>query len=453
MSNTIALIAHDSKKDAIVDFARQHAPVLSRYRLVATGATGERVERATNLVIQKMLPGSQGGDTQIAAEVVSGAVIAVIFLVDPYAQPHEPELQALLRLCNVHNVPLATNLATANAIVNQFAKIRIAHLIFNPVAGQGNSDQELTIIRQLLEPHMQLEVQVTTPDTEPEAMVKEAIAAQADLIIASGGDGTVSAVAGALIGTEIPLGIIPRGTANAFAAALGIPRLLPIRNACQIILSGNVRTVDAAYCNGLPLILLAGVGYEAATVELASREMKDQWGVLAYLMAGWQTMDTHSLFETEIEAEGKVYQLEAHAITIANAAPPTSVLAQGGGQVIFDDGLLDVTITSAETKLQGITTMLRMLGAAVTRSEIEQKNVVHLSAKKLRVTTNPPQKVVLDGEIIGTTPIDVECIPAGLRVFAPPAQPSAQASAQDSTATVAAEAAAIEAVEGIEAEP
>lgn len=447
MSTTIALIAHDSKKDAIVDFAKQHAPVLSRYRLIATQTTGERIEWATNLAIQKMLPGSQGGDAQIAADVASGQVLAVIFLVDPYAQRYEPDLQMLLRICNVHNVLLATNLATANAIVSQFAKTRIAHLIFNPVAGQGNSDQELAMIRQLLEPHMQLEVQTTTPDTEPETLVKGAIAAQADLIIASGGDGTVSAVAGALIGTEIPLGIIPRGTANAFAAALGIPRLLPIRNACQIILSGNVRTVDAAYCNGLPLILLAGVGYEAATVELASREMKDQWGVLAYLMAGWQTMDTHSLFETEIETEGEVYQLEAHAITIANAAPPTSVLAQGGGQVIFDDGLLDVTITSAETKLQGITTMLRMLGAAVTRSEIEQKNVVHLSAKKLRVTTNPPQKVVLDGEIIGTTPIEVECIPAGLRVFAP----QSQASTQDSAPTVASEASAIEAIESIEA--
>jgi diacylglycerol kinase (ATP) len=432
MSTTIALIAHDSKKDAIVNFAKKYTPVLSRYRLIATGTTGDRVEWATNLPVQKMLPGPQGGDTQIAAEVANGNVLAVIFLVDPlYAQPHEPDIQALLRICNVHDVPLATNLSTAEAILSRFAKARIAHLIFNPVAGQGNSEQELALIRQFLEPHMQLEVQTTTPDVEPETLVQEAIAAQADLVIASGGDGTVSAVAGALIGTDIPLGIIPRGTANAFAVALGIPRLMPIRSACQVILSGNIRTVDAALCNGLPLILLAGVGYEAVTVELASREMKDQWGVLAYLMAGWQSMDTHSLFATEIEAEGKVYQLEAHAITIANAAPPTSVLAQGGGQVIFDDGLLDVTITSAETKLQGITTMLRMLGAAVTRSGLEQQNVVHLTAKKLRVTTNPPQKVVLDGEIIGTTPIEVECIPAGLKVFAPNAQTTTQAAELD----------------------
>jgi diacylglycerol kinase (ATP) len=429
MPTTLALIAHDSKKDAIVDFAKQHAPVLSRYHLIATAATGERIQWATGLTVELMLPGPEGGDAQIAAQVAVGQVLAVIFLVDPlYAQPHEPDIQALLRICNVHNVPLATNLSTAEAVISALAKTQIAHLIFNPVSGQGNSDQELSLIQQLLEPHMQLVVHQTTPEVDPAQLVVTAIETQADLVIASGGDGTVSAVAGALVGTEIPLGIIPRGTANAFATALGIPRLLPIRNACQVILGGYIRTVDAATCNGMPMVLLAGVGYEAVTVELASREMKDQWGVLAYLMAGWQTMDTQTLFETEIEAEGTVYHFEANAITIANAAPSTSILAQGAGQVIFDDGLLDVTIATADTKLQGITTMLRMLGAAITKTEVGQKNVVHLAAKRLKVTTNPPQKVVVDGEIVGTTPIEVKCIPAGLQVFVPTAStPSASA--------------------------
>jgi len=367
-----------------------------------------------------MLPGPYGGDAQIAAAVAQGDVLAVIFLADPlHAQPHEPDVQAFLRICNYHDVLLATNLATAEAIVTHLAQARIAHLIYNPVAGQGNADQDLELIRQLLEPHMHLQIRLTTPDISPEELVQGAIAAQADLVIASGGDGTVSAIAGELIGTGIPLGIIPRGTANAFAVTLGIPRLLPIRNACQTILAGYTRTIDAARCNGMPMILLAGIGFEAVTVELANREMKDQWGVLAYLMAGWQAMDENTLFETEIEAEGEVYQFQANAITIANAAPPTSVLAQGAGEVIFDDGLLDVTIATAQSKLQGVTTMLRMLGAAITRTGIEQQNVVHSQAKRLRVTTDPPQKVVVDGEVIGMTPVEAECIPNGLTVVVP----------------------------------
>ncbi|NJO40083.1 MAG: methylglyoxal synthase [Cyanobacteria bacterium CRU_2_1] len=421
MPTTIALIAHDSKKDDVVNFTKQHTALLKRYRLIATGTTGQRIEWATGLTVEQMLSGPMGGDAQIAAEVASGNVLAVIFLVDPlYAQPHEPDIQALLRICNVHNVALATNLATAEAIVTQLAKSLIAHLIFNPVCGPGNNcEQDLVLIRQLLEPQLNLQVHMTEPDIPLEQLVEKAIESQADLIIASGGDGTVSAVAGALIGTGIPLGIIPRGTANAFAVALGLPRFFPIRNACQTILAGHIRNVDAARCNGLPMVLLAGIGYEAATVEKANRELKDQWGALAYLMAGWQAIEGQELFDTEIESDGETYKFQAHAITIANAAPPTSVLAQGAGEVILDDGKLDVTIASAETKLQGITTMLKMLGAAITRTNIEQQNVVHSRARRLRVAANPPQKVVLDGEIIGTTPIEVECIPQGLTVFTP----------------------------------
>ena len=170
------------------------------------------------------------------------------------------------------------------------------------------------------------------------------------------------------------------------------------------------------------MILLAGIGYEAATVERASRELKDRWGAMAYLMAGWQLLDESVLFDTEIEdEEGKTYNFQATAITIANAAPPTSVLAQGAGQVIFDDGLLDVTIATAENKLEAASAMLRMFGAAITKTEFEHKNVFHGRAKWLKLNTNPPQKVVVDGEIIGTTPIEVECIPGGLTVLAPKA--------------------------------
>ncbi|MGA9378655.1 MAG: methylglyoxal synthase [Phormidium sp.] len=423
MPATIALIAHDAKKDDLVNFARKYAPLLGRYKLIATRNTGERIAAEIGLSVEKFAPGSMGGDVQIAAEVVTGNIIAVIFLVESfYVQPYEPNVQTILQVCQVHNVAIATNLSTAEAIAASLAKTLVAHLIFNPVAGQGNAEQELTLIRELLEPYLHLQIHFTQPEIDPATLATEAIANQADIIIASGGDGTVSAIAGALIGSGIPLGIIPRGTANAFAVSLGIPRLLPIRNACQIILANNTRTVDAAKCNGLPMILLAGIGYEAATVERASRELKDRWGAMAYLMAGWQLLDESVLFDTEIEdQEGKTYTFQATAITIANAAPPTSVLAQGAGQVIFDDGLLDVTIATAENKLEAASAMLRMFGAAITKTEFEHKNVFHGRAKSLKLTTNPPQKVVLDGEIIGTTPIEVECIPGGLTVLAPKA--------------------------------
>ncbi len=420
MHATIALIAHDTKKDEIVGFAIQHKVCLSRYRLIATETTGQRIATATGLSVERMLPGVKGGVTQIAAEVCAGQVVAVFLLTEPLcAQPHESDIQALLRVCDVHDVPLATNRSTANAIAAQLEKSLVAHLIFNPVSGIGNADQDLALIRQLLDPHFNLHIHLTTPDVNPGELAQAAIANQANLVIAAGGDGTVSEVAGALIDSDIPLGIIPRGTANAFAAALGLPQLFPLRLACQTILAGHTRTVDAARCNGLPMILLTGVGYEAAMVERATREFKQQWGVMAYLMAGWKVLDEQTLFDVEIEAGGQSHRLQAGAITIANAAPPTSVMAQGAGQVIFDDGLLDLTIATADSKLQAVTSLLKMFSSALIKADPQQPNVFHGRVHSVKITTTPPQKVVVDGEIIGTTPIEVECIPAGLTVFSP----------------------------------
>lgn len=115
---TIALIAHDGKKDEMVRFVRQHRDHLARCHLIATGTTGLRIAEATGLDIERLLSGPLGGDAQIAARVAAGEVDAVIFLVDPlYAHPHEPDIQGLLRICNVHNIPVATNVRTAELIL------------------------------------------------------------------------------------------------------------------------------------------------------------------------------------------------------------------------------------------------------------------------------------------------------------------------------------------------
>jgi YegS/Rv2252/BmrU family lipid kinase len=268
---------------------------------------------------------------------------------------------------------------------------------------------------------MELVVHQTTLDVTAAELTQAAIAAEADLIIASGGDGTVSAVAGELIGTQIPLGVIPRGTANAFAVAVGIPaRLNPIASACQVIIAGQTRVVDAARCNGLPMILLAGIGLEAETVERADRETKNRWGVLAYIVAGLQQFQEQELFETEIEVEGVVKTFQAGAVTIANAAPPTSVMAQGLGRVVANDGLLNVTIAAPQTELQAVAAMVDLLGSALLRTPSQRPDIIGLETARIKVTTKPPQKVALDGEIIGTTPVEIECIPGGLMVLAPP---------------------------------
>ena len=116
--STIALIAHDGKKDDMIRFARQHRDALARFRLIATGTTGERIQQATGLPVERMLSGPYGGDAQIAAQVAQGGIAGVFFLVDPlYAHPHEPDISSLLRICNVYDIPLATNEASARFVL------------------------------------------------------------------------------------------------------------------------------------------------------------------------------------------------------------------------------------------------------------------------------------------------------------------------------------------------
>jgi YegS/Rv2252/BmrU family lipid kinase len=292
-----------------------------------------------------------------------------------------------------------------------------ACLIFNPVAGQGNAEQDLELIESLLTPEIDLKVIITTAECEPAQLVKDAISKGATSIIASGGDGTLSAVAAALMGTNIPLGVISRGTANAFANALDLPTTIP--EACESIVAGYTQIVDMAICNGLPMVLLAGIGFEAETVELADRDAKNRLGMLAYILAGLKQVGSLNQFEVEIELEDKIIAVSAAAITIANAAPATSILAQGSAGVVFDDGMLDLTIVAPTTPLIAIATAFDLLSSTLRGMASQREEVGFLRSNKFKITTTPPQKVVVDGEIIGMTPIDIECIPGGLTVFVP----------------------------------
>lgn len=114
----IALIAHDEEKPAIVEFVRRHRDALADCAVVCTGTTGERIAEETGLDVERKSSGPLGGDLQIGAEVADGSIEAVCFFRDPLtAQPHEPDISALLRICDVRDTPLATNEASAELLL------------------------------------------------------------------------------------------------------------------------------------------------------------------------------------------------------------------------------------------------------------------------------------------------------------------------------------------------
>ncbi len=118
MPKQIALIAHDGKKDEMEAFAIANQDKLKRFELIATGSTGTIIASKTGLNVRLMRHGPAGGDVQIASEVLLGQVAAVFFFVEPMdVHPHDPDIQTLMRICNIENIPLATNPATAALVI------------------------------------------------------------------------------------------------------------------------------------------------------------------------------------------------------------------------------------------------------------------------------------------------------------------------------------------------
>ena len=294
---------------------------------------------------------------------------------------------------------------------------RTAHLIFNPVSGQGNSQEDLALLRSRLEPNFDLAVYETSPECDANVLAAQSVRQGVDLVIVSGGDGTINAAAEALMGAAVPLAVIPRGTANAVASALGIPT--DLNEACEVAVNGQVHCVDTARCNDRPMVLLAGVGLEAAVVEQASREVKDRLGVMAYILAGVQQLRQIDPFEATLETDDKIISVQACAITVANMAPPTSILAQGPAEVVATDGLLDVTIVAPEGVGSALAASYELFRSAISGEATQRDDIGYLRSKQVKIATQPPQKVVLDGEMLGETPITVVCRPQKLMLMMP----------------------------------
>ncbi|MEM9485779.1 MAG: lipid kinase, partial [Cyanobacteria bacterium P01_F01_bin.116] len=158
---------------------------------------------------------------------------------------------------------------------------------------------------------------------------------------------------------------------------------------------------------------------EAGMVSNANREFKNNFGTLAYIFSAAQQFFTQEDFNAKIELDDQVLEFRTGAVTVANAAPPTSVMAQGFGEVIPNDGLLDVTIPISNTLLEDINTSANLLVSAFAQSQIENTNLVCLRTNRLKLTTDPPQTLVVDGEILEANPIEFTCIPNGLTILSP----------------------------------
>ncbi len=323
--------------------------------------------------------------------------------------------------------------ALRNFAVNYDHNMHIkAWLIANPVSGGGKWVAAEPDIVEQLTPHMTLTVKTTSETLSARQLAKQAKAAGANLIIACGGDGTVGEVAAELVTTDIPLGIIPLGTTNAFSHALwGISaKLMPVRSACLNIIEGQSKAIDTARCNDHIMLLLAGLGFEQQMIEAADRERKNELGQLAYLEGFWQAVQSNAMQPLNIQLDdGEEQTINTSSLIIANAAPITTLLAQGKGAPDMTDGLLDVTwIIHNGDDSSAISSIAELAFTGLTQISLESGNIQHCRAQRVQISTHDEFKYVIDGEPFSTNHLDIKVLPASLLIMLPTSTESTVAS-------------------------
>lgn len=291
------------------------------------------------------------------------------------------------------------------------------YLIFNPVSGPGNPGDKLMEIESAMADVANFQVRLTKPELGADQLAQAAIAEGADVVIAAGGDGTVSGVASALVNTDVALGIIPAGTANGFASALNIPESL-IR-ACEIIKTGHRQRVDTARCNGKLMLLVACVGFEANLLSNMEREEKSRLGKLAIVTNSIEELQNVEQFETWLEIPNEQWHEPATAVTIANAATVDMVLAQGPGETAADDGDLSITLITPEHQWGVVKSAAELFLSGLQNTTVDNDTIHSWKASHVKLITEPPQAVFVDGEPAGETPLEIACYPQSLSVLTP----------------------------------
>jgi diacylglycerol kinase (ATP) len=236
------------------------------------------------------------------------------------------------------------------------------------------------------------------------------------VIAAAGGDGTVSAVANGVLGTDARLGIIPLGTSNVLARELGIP--LDVEGACRLLAGPHeTATIDAMRVGEAHYFTQVGIGVNALVLRDTATVSKKRFGSLAY---AWTTLTRLVGFQPlrfTVSADGRKSRPSALQIMVANCSTFGTTGLRWGPHVRADDGRLDVCIVRARTLLD----YLQIAWSFLRGRQHRDPHIRYLpAARAVAVATAHPIPYQADGEIVGRTPVEVEVAPAALRVVVPP---------------------------------
>lgn len=285
-------------------------------------------------------------------------------------------------------------------------------IIINPVSGNYPQDFVKQVIKENLAEYKFFE---TNPEEDGAVQAKKAIDENFDVIIACGGDGTITEVASALINTDIKLGIIPAGTGNMLAGNLGIP--LNIRDSISVIKEGKIRKMDIGKVNNRYFTFMIGCGLNSSIIEHTSREKKRKFGYLAYFIEGIKKGINHPYIRYKIKIDGKktvrVKALNLIAANKANIIGETFSLAPDAS--LFD-GKMDLIIISIFKNIDYLFAFWKIF----TKQHFTKSGRMrHYKFTTAEITSKPRVSVQIDGDILEETPIKIQVIPEAINILTP----------------------------------
>lgn len=257
----------------------------------------------------------------------------------------------------------------------------------------------------------------TKTEEEGLQVVRRAVDLGYKAVVAAGGDGTIALALRGTARTGIPVAILPFGTGNQLALNFGIPNSL--EDAVRVAVEGRVEAIDLGLFDGAHFALIAGAGLDAEVMASATAELKNKIGILAYFYSGIKHVIASKSAKYVIHADDQVVEVEAAMVLLANAgligvgSLPMEVMV--APRADLQDGLLDVAVFAP----RHLPDMAGILWRMATRRFAGDDRMFFLQARKVRIETDPPVAIQVDGQVRGETPLEVEIDPLAGRILVP----------------------------------
>jgi len=298
-----------------------------------------------------------------------------------------------------------------------------ALLIFNPASGNADLTEGATSLQLALDPMVAETVVTTKAGDAREAAYRAGKSGDAfDAVLVAGGDGTINEVINGLMDSaterksSLPIGLIPQGTQNVFAAELDIPRQnLPELH--ELFAAGKTREIDLGFAGDRYFTLMAGFGFDAAVVNDVVRPIKQLIGPVAYMIASLGALARYTSTSVRLTIDDELYATEAYLVIVANAASYGYKQIKLTPFAVMDDGWLDVCVF--ERAVMDKVGFVTQIMAVFARRHLRDPRVRYYRCRKIVVESNPPIMGQLDGDPFISTPITIEIAPKALRIFVP----------------------------------